>query len=321
MALLPPTLLLLAAALSISAQSGASAKKPAAPPAVQAAPGKSAFDKVTFESYVRHLLLWNKDIAVKVADPIPGPMPGYQEVKVTGSYKQASLDEIFYVSADGQKIVRGSVYDINKNPFESELNKISTGLQPSLGTPGARVLIVLYSDYQCGYCREEAKILRQNLIQSFPKDVRLYFKDFPIDAIHPWARPAAIAGRCVFRQNPLAFWDYHDWIFEQQPEVTPENLKQKVSAWATSKNLDMLQFNRCFDTKATEPEIEKNLAEGRALRVESTPTLFVNGRKIPGSIPWNNLKQIIEMELDHAVKTNFEPERCCAVTLPSPLPR
>ncbi len=248
-------------------------------------------------------------------------MPGYKEVKVTGSYKQSSLDEIFYVSNDGQKIVRGSVYDINKNPFEADLNKISTDLQPSLGTPGARVLVVAYSDFQCGYCREEAKILRQNLIQSFPKDVRLYFKDFPIDSIHPWARNASIAGRCVFRQKPAAFWDYHDWIFEKQGEMTPENLKQKTAEWAQSKGLDMMQYNRCVETRATETEVNKNIAEARNLRVESTPTLFVNGRKIPGSIPWANLKQIVQMELDHAVKTNFEPERCCSVTLPSPLPR
>lgn len=312
------------AALALCAWAVLAQSAPKAVPAKPAAAktgAKSALDKTVFEEYVRHLLLWGKDISVAVADPVPAPMPGYREIKVTGSYKQASLDEIFYVSADGQKIVRGSVYDINKNPFESDLNKIAVDLQPSLGTPGARVLIVAYSDFQCGYCREEAKILRQNLIQTFPKDVRLYFKDFPIDAIHPWARSASIAGRCVFRQNPLAFWDYHDWIFEHQQDVTPENLKQKVTEWAQSKGLDMMQFNRCVDTKATEPEVNKNVAEARALRVESTPTLFVNGRKIPGSIPWANLKQIIEMELQHAIKTNFEPERCCSITLPSPLPR
>lgn len=304
---------------SMAAQSAPKAA-PKAPAKASSKPAaKSALDKATLEEYARHLLLWNKDIAVTVSDPVPAPMPGFKEVRVTGTYKQASLDEIFYVSDNGQKIVRGSIYDIAKNPFEGELNKITTDLQPSLGTPGARVLVVVFSDFQCGYCKDEAKVLRDNLIQSFPKDVRLYFKDFPIDAIHPWARTAAVAGRCVFRQNPLKFWEYHDWIFEKQQEVTPENLKQMVTDWTKAKGLDMMQFNRCYDTRATEPEVAKNIAEAKALRVQSTPTLFVNGRVIPGSIPWANLKQIIQMELDHAVKTNFEPEKCCAITLPSPL--
>ena len=62
----------------------------------------------------------------------------------------------------------------------------------------------------------------------FPTQVRVYFKDFPLEPIHPWAKPAAIAGRCVFRQKPAAFWDFHDWIFEHQGEITVENLKDKV---------------------------------------------------------------------------------------------
>ena len=78
-------------------------------------------------------------------------------------------------------------------------------------------------------------MLRENLLKTYPKEVRLYFKDFPIDQIHPWARPAAIAGRCVFRQNPQAFWDYHDWIFDKQAEITPENLRAKVMEWAAAK--------------------------------------------------------------------------------------
>ena len=115
---------------------------------------------------------------------------------------EGELDEVFYLSADGTRLIRGAVYDIEVNPFAKDLAKIKTDLQPSMGTPGAPVVIVVYSDFQCAYCREAAKMLRENLLKSYPKEVRLYFKDFPLDQIHPWARPASIAGRCVFRQNP-----------------------------------------------------------------------------------------------------------------------
>jgi protein-disulfide isomerase len=310
---------LAALALSLSLLSAQSkpVAKPVAKPA--ATTGKSAFDKAAFEPYVRHLFLYGPNVAVKISDPKPCEMPGFQEVRVTFSAGQVSQDEVFYVSKDGKKIVRGAIFDIDQNPFQEELNKLHTDLQPSIGTPGAPVVIVEFSDFECSYCREEAKMIRENLLKTFPKEVRLYYKDFPLDAIHPWARQAAIAGRCVFRQNPAAFWEYHDWIFGKQPDITPEKLKTEVMTWAEGKGLDMLQFGRCYDNKSTEPEVNKSVAEGQSLRIQSTPTLFVNGRKLEGSVPWPNLKAIIEGELDYQKTTGLAGEKCCEVKLPSPL--
>lgn len=298
--------------------SGQPAKRAAgAKPAAKKAAGET-LDKKKVEEYVRHLLLWGPQINVVVADPVAGPMPGYSELKVTGSYQKVSVDELFYLSADGKKLVRGAVYDMAENPFAKDLARIKTDLQPSIGTPGAQVVLAVYSDFQCPYCREEAKMLRDNLLKAYPKEVRLYFKDFPLDPIHPWARPASIAGRCVFRQKPQAFWEFHDWIFDKQAEMTAENLKSKVVAWAGEKQLDGVQFSRCLDAKETEPEIDRNVTEGRALKVDSTPTLFVNGRKVAAGIGWPQLKAIIDFELDYNKRTGFTPESCCELKLPIP---
>lgn len=286
----------------------------------QTAPAaKSALDKATLEDYARHLFVWGPNIKVVVADPQPAPMPGYQEIRITASANNAAQDEIFYVSADGRKIVRGAVYDVDKSPFAAELAKLKTDLSPSEGTPGAPVVLVVFSDFQCGYCRQFAQELQQNLLKTYPTQVRLYFKDFPIEQLHPWARPAAIGGRCVFRQNPQAFWAYHDWIFDKQAEITTENLRAKVMEWAAAKNLDTLQLGRCFDNKSTEGEINKSIAEAQLLRVTSTPTIFLNGRAMPGAVPWATLKQIIDFEIDYQKKTGTGGEECCQIKL-SPLP-
>jgi protein-disulfide isomerase len=282
------------------------------------APAKSALDKATLEAYVRHLLMWNPQIQVRVSDPRPAPLPGYKEFTVTGSYGQASLDEIFYVSPDGGRIVRGAVYDTGASPFQKELSVLTTALQPAMGTQGAPVTLVLFSDYQCSYCRTEAQLLRANLLKTFPTQVRLYFKDLPIDAIHPWARQASIAGRCVFRQGEAKFWEYHDWIFDKQGEMKPENLKEKVGQWAGANGVDMIQFSRCVGQRETEPEIEASIAEARSLRVDSTPTLFVNGRKVPGSLSFAQLKAIIEFELEYFKTVGKGSEKCCELTLPTP---
>ncbi len=285
----------------------------------QEAKPKSALDKAVIEDYIRHLFVWGPQITVKVADPKPSTeLPGFHEIRVLASAGQASQETVFYATPDGKRIVQGNIYDISKSPFESDLGKIKTDLQPSFGEAGAPVVIVMYSDFQCSFCREEAKMVRKEIPAAFPKDVRVYFKDYPLEAIHPWAKPAAVAGRCVFRQKPAAFWEYHDWIFDKQAEITTENLKDKVLEFAKTKGIEPVQLNACIDNKATLAEVERSALEGRALGINSTPTLYVNGRKLVGQAPWPQLKQIIEHEIEYA-KTHGGGEKCCEVKLPSPL--
>ena len=285
-----------------------------------ASPKKTALDKATLEAYVRHLFVWGTPIQVKIDDPKPSQAPGFFEMKVTATAGAAVQEETFYVSKDGQKILRGLVFDVTNNPFKTELDKLKTQFEPSFGTPGATVVLVVFSDFQCPYCRDEAKMLRDNLLSAYPKQVRVYFKDFPLDQIHPWARMAAIAGRCFFRQNPASFWEYHDWIFDKQAEITPENLKAKVLEFAASKKLDTLQIGRCMETRSTEADINRTSAEARALGVNSLPTLFINGRRIAAQIAWPNLRQIIDFEIEYQKSAKNAGEDCgCEVKLPSPL--
>jgi protein-disulfide isomerase len=279
----------------------------------------SALDKSTMEQYVRHLFVWGPQIQVNVADPKPAAdLPGYKEVMVTATAGQASQEEIFFVSNDGKRIIRGTVYDVAKNPFDADKEKLKTDMQPSFGAPGAPVVAVVFSDFQCGYCQQEAKILRQNVASTFPDQVRVVFKDYPLEPIHPWAKSAAIAGRCIFRQKPATFWEYHDWIFERQAEITVENLKDKVAEWAKTKTLEPIQLAACMENKATEAEVTRSQTEGRALGVNSTPTTFVNGRRLVGNVSWAQLKQIVDHELEYQ-KKHSSAEKCCEVTIPSPL--
>ncbi len=297
-------------------------KKAAPEKKAAAAPLKSALDKPTMEAYVRHLFVWGKEINVTVADAKPSTeLPGFFAVDVTGSAGQASQTETFLVSKDGRKILRASIFDVNQNPFKPELEKLKTQFQPSMGTEGAPVVIVLFTDFECPVCKQEADMLHQNLLSAFPKEVRLYLKDFPLDAIHPWARTAAIAGRCVFRQNPAAFWDYHAWVYAHQSEINAGNIKGKMLEFAKTKDkdVDAMQFTSCVDTKATEAEVDRSVAEGKALRVGATPTMFINGRKIEGSLPWPNLRQIIDYEINYQKTAKNAGEDCgCEVKLDTP---
>ena len=282
---------------------------------------KSALDKVAMEAYVRHLFVLANAIKVNVGDAKPSAtLPGFLDVVVTASNATASQDFPFFVSKDGKKILQGTVYDVNQNPFKTDLDKLKTEFQPSFGTPGASVVLVEFSDFQCGFCKEEAVTLRQNLLSAYPTQVRLYFKDFPLTQVHDWAKSAAIAAHCVFRQNPGAYWTFHDWIFQQQAEITAANLKDKILSWARDiKELDALQLGRCMDAKATEAEVDKNMAEGKTLGINSTPTLFVNGRRLVGRVDWPSLRGIIDYEIEYQKTAKNAGEDCgCEIKLSAP---
>ncbi|MDP9170779.1 MAG: DsbA family protein [Acidobacteriota bacterium] len=281
----------------------------------------TALDKPALETYLRHLFVWPPEqVQMTVNDPLPGPMAGFFEVKVRGSSGPQGQDEVFYVSKDGQRIVRGVFYDINQNPFKNEIDKIKTTGQPSFGTAGAPVVIAEFSDFECPFCREEAKTLRDNLLKTYPTQVHVYFFDFPLETMHPWARPAAIAGRCVFRQSPSAYWDFHDWMFENQKDITADNLKEKVLGFAKTKEKDVdgAQLTACIDTKATSAEVDKTIAIGQSLQVNQTPTTFINGRRLAGTVAWNDIKYIIDFEIGYQKTAKNAGEDCgCDVKLPT----
>ena len=260
---------------------------------------KSALDKSALEAYLRHVELYRGTVTYKIDDPRPSKdLPGFSAIEVHLSFDGGTKDERYYVSKDGQILVNGDVYRINGNPFQTNLDRLSLADLPSLGPANAPVTIVEFGDLECPDCRMEAPILRHNVAETFASQVRLYFKDFPLGSIHPWARAAAIAGRCVYHQEAKAFWDFYDWIYENQQEIEPDNLNSKILAWAGQNGLDAGRLGSCIETKGSEPEVDRSLAEGRSLGVRGTPTLFINGRKI-GGLAWPDLELVIRKELEY----------------------
>jgi len=284
-------------------------------------PKKSALDKATLEAYVRHLYVMDSRIAVQISDPKPSQdLPGFLDVTVHAAMGAQSQEFKLYVSKDGSRILQGTVFDIAQNPFKPDLDKLKTEGAPGIGTSGAPVAIVEFSDFECPYCKEEAKLLHDNLISAYPKQVKLYFREFPLETLHPWAKPAAVAGRCVMQQNASAFWDYHDWIFGHQEQVTVENFKDQAMGWVRErKDLDAMKFGQCLASKATEAELEKIIGQGRDLSVNSTPTLFINGRRIAQAVDWPSLRNIIDYEIEYQ-KTAKDAGDDCGCTLNLNLP-
>lgn len=278
----------------------------------------TALDKATLEAYLRHQFLIPANIQFSIEDAKPSEIPSMMLVGVNltdGAQMKQRVE--FYVSSDGRKMIQGKVFDITDSPFSTDLKLLQGEGNPVLGPANAPVNLEIFSDFQCQYCKEAAKTIRANVEKEYPAKVKVVFRDFPLEQIHPWARPAAIAGRCVHKLEAGAFWQYHDWVFEQQANLTVENLKQKTLEFFNGK-LDTLQLTQCIDAKATEKDVDRSIATAKALQVASTPTMFVNGRRVVGNAAWPELKRVLDYEVDYAAKHGKPGEACCEVKLPIP---
>jgi protein-disulfide isomerase len=246
------------------------------------------------EQFVRNLFALGPAFEVKAGAPAAAPAEGFLQVPVEVIAGGQVNELVFYVSRDGRHIFRGDLYELGADPFAAVRGRISLESAPSKGPADARVVVVEYSDFECPSCRMLHNALR-HIVPRYPQ-VRFVFKDFPLEQIHPWAMTAATAGRCAFEQSSEAFWKLHGLIFDNQEAITPANASDTMVDYARRSDLDMDAFRACLAADRARAAVVASLAEGLALRIANTPTVFVNGRRIVGGDP-NLIVQYIEYEL------------------------
>lgn len=167
------------------------------------------------------------------------------------------------------------------------------------GGDAAPITIVEFSDFQCPACGHAFADLR-NLVGG-RSDVRLIFRHFPLDAacnagmthsLHPDACQAAAAAECAGQQKK--FWEYHDQLFEHQRALDRDSLFR----YARDLGLDIATFRTCLDDPATMDRVRADVAAGEKVGVDSTPTIFINGRRVDGALsqPYYDFALVIERE-------------------------
>lgn len=174
-----------------------------------------------------------------------------------------------------------------------------------LGKENAPVTIIEFSDFQCPFCR---KFMQETLPQIKKEYIdtgkaRFVYRDFPLVQIHSGATPAAEGAECAREQGK--FWELHDKIFneqEKQGQGTIQFTAQDVKTWASQIGLNASKFNQCLDSGTYRQEVEKDVADGLAVGVTGTPSIFVNGRLIVGAQPFAAFKVVIDEELKKAGK-------------------
>jgi protein-disulfide isomerase len=280
-----------------ASQNSGSAGAASAAGAKAATPGAQSPLQKTIEAYVRNLYGFGPDVEVTVTDPKDAGMAGLLETTVSVKVAGNNEDAKFYVSKDGKYLVRGEVSDLSKDPLAANRALIDLKDAPSMGDAKSAVTLVEFSDFECPVCRSLHDIMR-GIAQKYPQ-VRIVFKDYPIEVLHPWARTAAIAGRCAYTQDPAAFWKMYDLIYDNQDIISASNAWMKMTEYAGQIGLNADTFRSCMAGPDAGAAVDASRANGQKLDVNSTPTIFVNGRKMVGADA-HLIEQYIQYELGKA---------------------
>jgi protein-disulfide isomerase len=155
------------------------------------------------------------------------------------------------------------------------------------------VTIVEFADFQCPYCRRMAPVLRE-VLQKYPRDVRLVYRQLPLIDLHPNSLHAAEASLCALEQGK--FWEMHDAMFADQDALDVDGLKRT----AAQVQLRAQPFADCLASDRTLAVIRADTKAATDLGVNGTPGLFINGRFVSGAVSYEEMAATIEDELRRA---------------------
>ncbi len=175
--------------------------------------------------------------------------------------------------------------------------RIDIAGQPFRGAYDAPVVIALWSEFQCPYCKRIPPLM-EGVLKKYPKDVKFVWLDFPL-RFHKQAMPAAIAARAVFMQKGnTGFWRYHDKLFANSRSISDESLKR----WADEVGADGAKVERDLKSTAIRGRIERRMAAGKQIGVRGTPSLYINGNYYRGRRTLDGFSTVINAELSKARK-------------------
>ncbi len=255
--------------------------------------GVSAATKQSIEAFLRNYYALGSDYTITVGTPKPLGNSGLSELPVDVKSAEGGDTVKMYLTSDGNYLIRGEVNNIHVDPLAENIAKFDLKDAPVYGDPKAPITLVEYGDFECPVCRNFHDAVR-GMLPNYPQ-VKLIFKDFPIEQIHPWARTAAIAGRCVYQQNPQAFWKFYDLVYDNQDLVSASSAYEKMLEFAGKAGVNADTVKSCLSSPQAAAEVDASLANGKLLDVRSTPTIFVNGRRLAGADP-HALQQYIDYE-------------------------
>lgn len=247
-----------------------------------------------------------QDYDVAIGGRKPSKISGYDELPVTVSHGTRTQIISFLISTDGKKLARLETYDLTHDPSST----IDIAGRPVRGNPNAKVTIINFDDLECPYCARMHQQLFPKTFERYKDKVRFVYKDFPLVEIHPWAMRASVDADCLASQSSDVYWGYVDYLHSHAQEVTGEDrdvtksnaaLDRIARQEASVGKLDTQKLEACI-AKQDDSQVKESLKEASGLGLEGAPALFVNGEKINGAVP----EEQVWMAIDRALRAAGE---------------
>jgi len=252
------------------------------------------------ETSLKRSFGYDPAVTWQILDIRESSVPGLAEVLVSMNKQQPVH---LFLAQGSQTAIVGQMLPFGPDPYAEARAHLKGAFGPSRGGPNPQIEVVEFSDLECPHCKVAQPVLAK-LFADFPQ-ARFTFQQFPLPAsMHPWAMKAAQYADCAGQLNKDAFWKYVDAIFENQGGIALATADDKLKELATANGYDAQKISTCAASPETDARIKKSQALGATLEVNETPTVFVNGRRVSGigNIPYENLKQLVQFEIDHAGK-------------------
>jgi protein-disulfide isomerase len=260
------------------------------------------------EKQIRSFYTVPPQVGVSVGPKKPSAeFANYDEFVVTFTVGEKKQEQNFLVSKDGKSLVRLAKMDLTKDPFADLMNKIDVSGRPVRGNKDAKVTIINYDDFQCPFCARMHETLTSDILRTYGNKVKLIYKDYPLTEIHPWAKRAAINANCLAQLSQPAYWSFADTL-----HANAKSISQTRGTEAQSAEIDRLtllegqksgvnttELQSCVKAQKDD-KVSASMSEAETLGVSSTPTLFVNGQKLEGAVPPDDLKLVINRALADA---------------------
>ena len=265
---------------------------------------------------------------IQIGPRTKSDVPGFDQIVVIFTAEgQASKPIEFLLSNDGKTLAQFSKYDISQDPK----TLVSAENRPARGGPAnAPVVIVGFDDLECPFCAKMHAQLFPALTERYKDQVRIVYRDFPLDQ-HPWAMRAAINANCLAAQSTTGYWNLVDHIHATAGELggADKSLTKANEALDTlareegkRQNVDAAKLNACI-AKQDDTAVKASMKAAEELGVDSTPALFINGEKVEGAIPMEYVYKMIDNALTASGQTPPPPPPPSAPTpqtQPAPKP-
>jgi len=241
------------------------------------------------------------DVAVTFGARTPSQFTGYQTLPIIISRAGQSQQISFLISDDNTKLIHLDTIDLTKDPASN----INVSNRPVRGKSDAQITVINFDDLECPYCAKMHGEIFPETFNRYKDTVKFIYKDDPLIEIHPWAMHAAVDANCLAAQNQVVYWAYVDYLHGHPDEITGPDRDVAKSNTALDRiarqeaavgKLDSGQLDACI-TKQDQTTIEASRKEATALNIEGTPALFIDGERINGAVPKEQLWAVIDRAL------------------------